>query len=101
MQDITLTCQTCKEEFEWSASEQEFYKKNGLMQPKRCINCRHNKRAKYNEVKQSFLDKCSKCGTNIEVKFQPIPGKPLYCHKHYQEWIESKLGQPTESSNNI
>lgn len=35
-----IVCVECGEVFEFTASEQEFYKKNGFKEPKRCKSCR-------------------------------------------------------------
>lgn len=35
-----IVCIECGEVFDFTASEQEFYKKNGFKQPRRCRNCR-------------------------------------------------------------
>ncbi len=40
MQDMKIRCVSCKGEFEFTASEQEYYQRIGLRQPKRCKPCR-------------------------------------------------------------
>ncbi len=46
MQDITLTCKDCGNEFVWTAGEQEFYQQKGLTnQPVRCPECRKKRKA--------------------------------------------------------
>lgn len=50
MSKIFLKCKDIKcevnggREFFWSDSEQEFYKKQGYNQPKRCFTCRNNRK---------------------------------------------------------
>jgi DNA replicative helicase MCM subunit Mcm2 (Cdc46/Mcm family) len=40
MQDRTLTCCDCGEEFIFPVKDQEFYKEKGFSDPKRCPKCR-------------------------------------------------------------
>lgn len=41
MQDKTLKCQDCGQEFVFTAGEQEFYQQKGFQsEPKRCPECR-------------------------------------------------------------
>lgn len=35
-----IVCETCGEVFEFTANDQEFYKKNNFKEPKRCKKCR-------------------------------------------------------------
>jgi hypothetical protein len=42
--DKTLTCAVCREEFVWTAGEQQFFAEKGLAHaPKRCKGCRAKK----------------------------------------------------------
>ena len=43
-EDKTLECEDCKGEFVWSAGEQEFFAEKGLVQPKRCRDCRQRRK---------------------------------------------------------
>ena len=46
-EDQTITCVDCKEDFTFSAGEQEFFREKGLNDtPKRCKECRQAKRAR-------------------------------------------------------
>ena len=38
--DKTMKCANCGQEFNWSATDQEFYFKNNYVPPKRCKRCR-------------------------------------------------------------
>jgi len=39
-QDKIIVCQDCQSEFAWTMGEQEFFKKQGLTEPVRCMVCR-------------------------------------------------------------
>jgi len=43
--DRTLTCADCGQEFVFTASEQQFYADRGFSDPRRCRNCRANRKA--------------------------------------------------------
>lgn len=46
MEDKTLVCQDCGQEFVFTVGEQEFYKEKGFdNEPKRCKACRDKKKA--------------------------------------------------------
>ncbi len=45
LQDRVLTCVDCKQEFTWSAGEQEYFREKGFTdEPKRCKTCRQAKK---------------------------------------------------------
>lgn len=43
-QDRLLTCVDCGQDFQWKASEQEFFAQRGFHQPKRCKACKQVKK---------------------------------------------------------
>lgn len=45
MPNIDLICKDCEKPFYWSEKDQEFYKKRGFQQPKRCYACRQLRKA--------------------------------------------------------
>ncbi len=50
-QDRVLTCVDCKQEFTWSAGEQEYFREKGFTdKPKRCQSCRQAKRQRYGDA---------------------------------------------------
>lgn len=48
LNDITIECKDCGENFTVSAKEQEWYYDKGFELPKRCPRCRKNKKDRYN-----------------------------------------------------
>lgn len=44
-QDKCLTCSECGKDFVWTAGEQEFFQRRKFHQPKRCQECRKEKKA--------------------------------------------------------
>ena len=107
--DRTMTCADCGQEFNFSASEQQFYADRGFSEPRRCANCRaQRKQARGNgggtgsygggsggyggydaggrgggyrerAPREMFEATCSSCGKTASVPFQPTSGKPVYC----------------------
>ncbi len=43
--DKTLTCSDCQQQFEFTASEQQFYTDRGFTEPRRCSSCRASRKA--------------------------------------------------------
>jgi CxxC-x17-CxxC domain-containing protein len=98
--DRTLTCADCGQEFVFTGSEQQFYNDRGFSEPRRCRNCRAQRKATMGSGDQSsggyssggngggfrerrpremFEATCSNCGKTAMVPFQPTTGKPVYC----------------------
>jgi len=89
LQEITLHCADCNQEFLFSVEEQEFYQQKGFTQPKRCASCRaQNRQGKSGgysgAAKPRFDAVCDSCGVNTTVPFQPAQGKPVYCSDCYR-----------------
>lgn len=55
MTDKTLTCVQCQSAFIFSAGEQEFYEQKGFQEPKRCPDCRKQKKAMISH-RETILD---------------------------------------------
>lgn len=54
MEDKTLICQDCGQEFIFTAGEQEFYKAKGFdNEPKRCKACRDKRKAQRRQPKEA------------------------------------------------
>jgi CxxC-x17-CxxC domain-containing protein len=45
MEDKTLTCADCGQEFVFTAREQDFYAQKGFTEPRRCPSCRQSRKA--------------------------------------------------------
>lgn len=88
-QDKTLTCKDCGADFQFTASEQEFYAEKGFTnEPGRCPECRAARKAQNNrggrggydrQERQMYPATCSACGRETQVPFQPRGDKPIYC----------------------
>jgi len=89
LQEITLQCADCNQEFLFSVEEQEFYQQKGFTQPKRCASCRAQNRqnkggGRSGAPKPRFDAVCDNCGVNTTVPFQPAQDKPVYCSDCYK-----------------
>lgn len=94
LQDKTLTCGDCGQEFTFTAGEQEFYLSRNLMnEPKRCPECRSSRRRErrggYGDSRQSHTVICAACGEETTVPFEPTEGRPVYCRECYAKVRES------------
>ena len=76
-QDEKLICEECGCEFVFTVGEQEFYAEKGLTnKPKRCVECRRNRKKNKRQMHDAV---CSKCGAETTVPFKPIEGKEIFC----------------------
>jgi CxxC-x17-CxxC domain-containing protein len=85
--DKTLACLDCGVEFTFTAGEQEFYYNKGFQnEPKRCPDCRANKKREKKSTRtdrQFYTVTCADCGQETKVPFEPRQGKPVYCRDCY------------------
>ncbi len=85
-EDEKLICEDCGCEFVFTAGEKEFYAEKGLVNtPKRCPECRKQRRRSKSRHKKMYEVKCSDCGVMTKVPFKPIEGKEVYCKECYQK----------------
>ena len=92
--DKILVCKNCGREFEFTASEQEFYAEKGFTnEPGRCPECRaarkeqnrNNSGGGYSrQPREMFPAICATCGKETTVPFQPSGDRPVYCRDCYQ-----------------
>ena len=88
LEDKTLVCRDCGQEFIFTTGEQEFYQSRGLQnEPGRCPECRasrqRERRGGYNQPRQMFTVTCAGCGVETTVPFEPREGRPVYCKECY------------------
>lgn len=86
MQDRTLRCRDCGQDFVFTAGEQEFYAQRGLANaPSRCPTCRAAARGTRGGSRMSGGSRemydavCAQCGKECQVPFQPRDDRPVYC----------------------
>src|ERR1051326_4938848 len=99
MNDQTLYCRDCNQEFTFTVGEQEFYASRGLTNaPSRCPECRAARkqsggsgysdrgRSSYGDRsdRQMYSATCANCGKEALVPFQPREDRPVYCSDCYQ-----------------
>ncbi len=90
LEDKTLVCCDCSEEFVFTMDEQEFYIEKGFEnEPKRCKPCRQKKKAQRDGggrgggfgggQREMHTVTCADCGGTAEVPFRPSGDRPVYC----------------------
>ena len=97
--DKALTCADCRQEFVFTASEQQFYADRQFSEPRRCASCRAIRKGEragaggtgnsdsyggYSDrgdrgPREMFSATCSSCGREAQVPFRPNGSKPVYC----------------------
>ena len=86
-QDKTLNCRDCGADFDFSASEQEFYAEKGFTnEPGRCPQCRAARKQRDDRGRRGPRPQremhpaiCASCGAETEVPFKPSGDRPVYC----------------------
>ncbi len=99
-QDRTLTCQECNQSFTFTADDQQYHAEKGYSnEPKRCPDCRANRRAgggggggSYGSSREMHPATCAQCGKETQVPFMPRGDRPVYCSDCFSK-------QPARSSN--
>ncbi len=106
-QDKSLTCSDCSNAFTFTVQEQENFASKGYTnEPKRCPSCREARRAQQQNTgsgsfgggnssygnrsfsstpRQMFPVKCSTCGKDAQVPFEPRGDRPVYCSDCYRK----------------
>lgn len=106
MNDQTLYCRDCNQEFTFTVGEQEFYASRGLTNaPSRCPECRaarkqsggsgysdRGRSSGYSDRsdRQMYSATCASCGKEALVPFQPREDRPVYCSDCYQSQSSSR-----------
>lgn len=94
MNDITIRCRDCGQDFVFTVGEQEFYASRGLTnQPSRCPECRQQRknsngggygRDNSRQPREMYTATCASCGREARVPFQPRGDRPVYCSDCFQ-----------------
>jgi|ERR1043166_401777 CxxC-x17-CxxC domain-containing protein len=105
VEDQSIQCIDCREDFVWTAGEQTFYHSKGLSNPpKRCKPCKKEKNKRLDAIEHAratgqryrvdIKAECAKCHTMTTIPFYPSQGRPVYCRSCYLEMA----GQAASSS---
>src|SRR5262245_46356821 len=99
LEDKTIKCVDCGEDFIFTVGEQEFYREKGLTHwPTRCKRCREARKTQRGDrpagaggggggggggrgprpVRQMYTAICANCGAETQVPFAPTSGRPVY-----------------------
>lgn len=92
LHDLTLVCQQCGTEFDFTEREQLFFREMGFVNPRYCLACRKARKSNGNrhEDWKDFYDvTCAKCGVQTTVPFKPVHGRPVYCRNCLTEIREA------------
>lgn len=92
-EDKMLVCRECETEFVFSAGEQDFFVKHGLLNtPTRCPACREKRRQAMaservggeRRPRELHTIVCAECGAEDQVPFHPHNDKPVYCSECFE-----------------
>jgi CxxC-x17-CxxC domain-containing protein len=101
VQDKTITCRDCGQQFTFTAREQLAFAQKGLKAPVCCAFCRAARGiasgarnfAPANRSEQAWYPAvCADCGRATSVPFEPRSGRPVYCRTCYKDHQGSSGG---------
>jgi len=91
LEDTTLKCEECGNDFIHSGRDQQFYQEKGYQNlPKRCPDCRRVRKQRASGPRSMHDTTCSDCGKDTQVPFEPTEGKPVYCDECFQRHRSSQ-----------
>lgn len=80
IEDKTLKCKECGNDFVFTAGEQEFYEAKGFVnEPQRCKECRDARKQASRANREMHTTTCAACGGEATVPFKPRDDRPVYC----------------------
>ena len=82
MQDKTLVCKDCSNQFIFTVRDQEFYIEKGFEnEPQRCRDCRtQRKNSRSSASRREMFDAvCAECQQATTLPFKPRGDRPVYC----------------------
>jgi len=86
LEDETLVCKECGNEFVFTAGEQAFYSEKGFLnKPKCCKECRNAKKTAVKAARKYYTTVCAQCGGEAKVTFQPTSDRPVYCSQCFED----------------
>jgi CxxC-x17-CxxC domain-containing protein len=74
LEEKTLRCRDCGQEFVFTTGEQEFYQSHGLQ---------NDPSRDGGRPRQMHTVTCADCGAETQVPFEPTEGRPVYCRECY------------------
>lgn len=90
-----LQCVECGKIFEFPAEDQEFYAQKGYSAPKRCSECRENRKRNSGggqrgggfgqRERREYPVTCAACGCETTVPFKPSNDRPVFCSSCYKK----------------
>jgi CxxC-x17-CxxC domain-containing protein len=96
LEDRTLTCRECGENFIFSAGEQQFFASKGLVHdPQRCPSCRAlaKRNREVGAPREYHAAVCARCGAQAMVPFAPRLDRPVYCSSCY-DVVRASMAEP-------
>jgi hypothetical protein len=84
-----IECLTCNRKFKIMPDEFIFLKKEGILIPRNCPNCRYEERISRRLKHKLYKMKCMKdgCNNEFETGYNPKDGDIVYCEKCYQQEV--------------
>ena len=92
-----LACQTCQKNFKIVEPELQFYRREMIPIPRKCLDCRYRLRIALRPPRKLFIRDCpcvsghfhgdQKCPNEFESSFEPARPETVYCEGCYQSEV--------------
>lgn len=100
LEDKSIKCIDCSQDFTWTAGEQTFFRDKQLQNPpKRCKECKKAKNRRLEAIelarttgKRQRIEvraECARCSLVTTVPFYPCQGRPVYCRDCFAQISDS------------
>ncbi|MCX6733907.1 MAG: zinc-ribbon domain containing protein [Candidatus Peregrinibacteria bacterium] len=85
--NIESTCELCRKRFLIIKQESEFYARQQIPLPRKCMECRRKHRESLRNPRKLFERACDKCQMKLMSSYAPDSPYKVYCEKCYLETI--------------
>ncbi len=84
-----FSCINCSKNYNITKNELLFYRKENIPFPRRCPNCRYQRRFDMRPARKLWHRKCMKngCPNEFETSYSPERSEIIYCEKCYQQEV--------------
>lgn len=84
MENKSLVCKDCGNQFVFTVRDQQFYAEKGFEnEPQRCRDCRLARKSQRvgGGARELFDAVCAQCSINTQVPFKPRGDRPVLCRE--------------------
>ena len=81
--NLEYICEQCRKNFLIIKQEADFYTRQNIPLPKKCMECRRKRRESLRNPRKLFARACDKCDTKLMSSYPSDSPYPVYCEVCY------------------